>query len=113
MRSDGFQCKQCGTCCREHTIYLSEDDVFRWTLEAREDILEWVDPIELGDDVVEYDFPIDPDTGDEYEEGCPFLKRLPGTDLHGCTIHDTKPEICANFPLNKGHATKLGCPGYD
>jgi Fe-S-cluster containining protein len=91
----------------------AEEDVHRWFVEDREDILKWVDPIEISDGIIIYDFPIDPETGEEYEEGCPFLEKLPGQDIYICTIHDTKPEICAAFPHNKQHAEELGYPGYD
>jgi Fe-S-cluster containining protein len=115
MRSDGFTCKQCGKCCREHTIYLTEEDYYRWLLEEREDILEWVDPIYLDEDndIAIYDFPIDPETGEEVEGACPFLKRLQGQNIYICRIHDTKPEICVAFPHNRKHAEEFGCPGYD
>ena len=100
-------------CCTGHTILLTEEDVHRWFLEEREDILEWVHPFELRGEIVGYDFPIDPVTGDDYEEGCPFLKKLPDQEVYICEIHNTKPEICATFPPNRKQAEELGCPGYD
>ena len=113
MRSDGFKCKQCGMCCKGHTILLTEEDVYRWFVEEREDILEWVYPLEFRDEIVGYDFPIDPVTGDDYEDGSPFLKELPDQNVYICEIHNTKPEICATFPLDKKQAEERGCPGYD
>jgi Fe-S-cluster containining protein len=101
-RADGFNCKQCGKCCQmlgiKYHVETTEEDVARWVVEKREDILEWVDPVYFPG-AVEFDFPINPETKQEIE-GCPFLKQLPNSDLYICAIHDTKPEGCLQFPTS-------------
>jgi Fe-S-cluster containining protein len=111
--SDGFSCKRRGRCYRRQTINVEEDDIYRWVIEEREDILVWVDPIAFSGDIVIYDFPIDPTTGEEYDNSCPFLEKLSDQGIYICQIHDTRLEICAAFPSSKQHAEDLGCPGYD
>jgi hypothetical protein len=54
MPPKGFKCIQCGQCCLNlldaFTTYATDKDVEMWELEGRDDILEWVDTIQLGDD---------------------------------------------------------------
>lgn len=38
---EGFRCQQCGRCCQEYVggrIQATENDMWRWTLEERDDI---------------------------------------------------------------------------
>jgi len=91
------------------TIRVTEKDLWRWAWEERDDILQWVSTVDLGDRV-EYDFPIHPVT-DEEVTGCPFLRKLPNKNIYVCRIHDTKPEACAKFPMSRQQAEDVGCPG--
>jgi len=113
MPPDGFNCRQCGNCCLNLNAFYScasEADVRRWEREGRVDILEWVDPIEFGDQCV-YDIWIDPRTGDDVSR-CPWLRKLPGRDKYVCRIHDVKPDLCRNYPKSRKHAEDTGCPGF-
>jgi hypothetical protein len=62
-----------------------------WELEGRDDILEWVDTIQLGDDHCVHDIWISPVTHDDVKR-CPWLRKLPNQDRYVCRIHDVKPE---------------------
>lgn len=114
MRADGFNCKQCGRCCRllgiEYDIYVDESDVRRWREEGRDDILAWVAEAIFRER--EYDFPVDPFTGDEVVGECPFLRKDPQQAITHCLIHDTRPRDCAAFPASREDAEQIGCPGY-
>ena len=115
MRWDGFDCKQCGRCCSllgiEYELYVDEEDVRRWQDEGRDDILAWVAPAVYRDR--EYDFPVDPNTGDEVVGTCPFLRETPERGVTRCLIHDTRPRDCVGFPTFREEAGRIGCPGYD
>lgn len=84
----------------------------RWTHEGREDVLEWVEPVALGDIVVAYDIWMDPESGEDVSR-CPWLRKLPGTDKYVCRIQDTKPELCRDYPKSRAHAERTECPGFD
>lgn len=89
-----FECVQCGNCCKTFDIVPTDEDVRRWRTEGHNDIIEWV--YDAGDDLVhDYIFLGDLETG-----FCPFLS-FNGT-VYECKIHETKPEMCKNWPLNKG-----------
>jgi len=113
MRADGFECKQCGRCCKvlglEYDLVVTEQDVRRWRREGRRDILAWVGQAVF---VGGYEFPVDPRTGDEVEGACPFLRKVPGRPLYLCGIHDTKPGDCVRFPACREDAAAIDCAGY-
>lgn len=49
---------------------------------------------------------------------CPFLKRMRDmkgkfTSKYYCDIHEFKPKGCREFPIDKEHAKKTHCPGFD
>ena len=50
-----------------------------WHKAGREDILDWVDPIQLGNDHFVYDIWINPVTGDDVQR-CPWLRKLPNRE---------------------------------
>jgi Fe-S-cluster containining protein len=115
MRLSGFVCKQCGNCCinlydaYQHSA--SQEDIDMWRDNGRDDILAWVDPIELGNGVYVYDLWIKPKTGGDVAR-CPWLRKLPGKDKYICKIHDVKPRVCREYPKFQSHATKTGCKGF-
>ena len=112
---EGFKCKQCDHCCLglsdAFETCADEEDVRLWEEMGRYDILEWVDPISVGGEVIVYDIWIDPRTGDDVDR-CPWLRKLPD-GKYICTIHDVKPKHCRNYPKSKAHAEETGCPGFD
>ena len=74
MPPKNFKCKQCGNCCLNlydaFSTSATEDDIRMWQDEGRNDILEWVDPISLGNDHFIYDIWISPNTGEDIQR-CP------------------------------------------
>jgi Fe-S-cluster containining protein len=113
MWKEGFRCQHCGRCCRllgiEYELLVTEADVARWRAEGRADILAWVGRAVFSD---EYQFPVDPRTGDEVEGVCPFLRKLPGRNQYVCRIYDTRPEDCRRFPASREDAEQVSCRGY-
>jgi Fe-S-cluster containining protein len=114
MPTDGFECKRCGNCCMNLTgafqACASEADVRRWEEAGRDDILNWVDPIAVGDTCV-YDIWVNPRTGDDVAR-CPWLRKVRGADKYTCRIHDLKPDHCRRYPLSRKHAEETGCRGF-
>ena len=114
MPPAGFQCKQCGYCCREISgafqTCASEADIRRWQEADRDDILAWVVSMALGDQFV-HDLWIDPETGED-ATGCPWLQKMPGQNRYICRIQDLKPDHCRNYPHSRQHAEETGCPGF-
>ena len=112
MPYDGFECKQCGHCCTLSDAYqgsASEADVKMWEDNDRWDILDWVSTIYgKNGEVFCHDIWISPTTHD-WVNRCPWLRKLPNKDKYICRIHDMKPELCRNYPLDKEHAEKTSC----
>jgi len=56
MPSKDFKCKLCGNCCINlgdaFSTCATEKDIYLWEEEGRDDILEWVGFIPLGDEYV-------------------------------------------------------------
>jgi Fe-S-cluster containining protein len=118
MDTKGFHCQQCGRCCEligiEYHISLTPEDIDRWIAEGRDDILKYVDPAAFSDkDVMFIFFPVAPDTGQELQGPCPFLKRLPEQDMAICQIHATKPACCRAFPISWKEAAGIECPAAE
>jgi len=115
MPPKGFKCKQCGNCCLNLSdafeTCATDEDVRLWNEKGREDILEWVDPIPLGDQFV-YDIWISPKTGDDVPR-CPWLRKLPNQDRYICRIHDVKPVHSREYPRSRKHAEETGCRGFE
>ncbi len=87
-------CSPCIRCCQGQLIKITEEDILRWKREQRYDILlcmeTWTDGI-----------PFLIQKKDKTE--CTFL-----TDK-GCSIHETRPEICVKFPASYTHAKEMDC----
>ena len=83
-------CLVCGVCCDyyAHTLEASSEDLRRWRAEGRQNLLSRVGP--------EGALWFEP-AGGERLETCPFLQRV-GPDRAVCTIHATKPRVCAAYP---------------
>ena len=105
-----FNCKQCGHCCMNlsdaYCNSVLDEDVDRWELEGRHDILKFVDQSSFCNDIW-----INQETGEELGR-CPWLKKLPDKK-YICRIHHTKPAHCRNYPHSKRHALTTGCKGFD
>ena len=105
-----FNCKQCGHCCMNlsgaYYNFVLDEDVDRWELEGRHDILKFVDQSSFFNDIW-----IDQETEEELGR-CPWLKQLPDKK-YICRIHHTKPAHCRNYPHSKRHALTTGCKGFD
>lgn len=90
-----FKCKRCGKCCAL-VIPVTEQDIIRWAIQSREDILRHVSP---RDHLLRQE-----------DERCPFLTQSPqGTCT--CRIYRIRPSACARFPLSKEQAKRIGCSG--
>jgi len=111
-----LKCQQCGRCCKAlnkvYHIYATDEDVERWEREERDDILRWVDSIEVAEGEYEHDFAINPRTGEEVTGSCPFLGKVRGTNLYRCRIQSTKPAACQIFPMDAEDGARVGCPGW-
>jgi len=115
----GFDCKQCGLCCKLRGAYqnhATDEDFQRWELEGRTDILEFVAVNDLGSDMNGvprrlFDVWVKPGT-EEYLDSCPFLKKVDAQEKYICTIHSTKPWHCSSFPSEKEYAERIGCIGF-
>ena len=111
-----FKCKQCGNCCLNlndaFQTSVTGQDIAMWRVKGRFDILDWVDPIPVGDGSYVYDIWINPKTGDDVWR-CPWLRKLPKQDKYICRIQDVKPEHCKNYPKSRKHAEETGCRGFE
>ena len=120
MPLEGFNCIQCGLCCKlrgAYQNYATDDDYQRWQIEAKSDILQHVAVNDLGfdmrgDERQLFNVWVTPGTED-YLDGCPFLEKIPGHDKYRCAIHETKPWHCRSFPSEKEFALRIGCRGFD
>ncbi len=99
---EGFQCKQCGKCCRVY-VQVTEEDTLRWAVEFRDDILQWVST---------HDWFIEPVAWGGSMR-CPFLRKLSNESIYICRIYDTRPEACAKFPISRRQVECIGCPGVE
>jgi Fe-S-cluster containining protein len=111
---DTFECRQCGRCCRTLDYHhdVEAEDVKMWRSLGRTDILRWVETAVQKDEDVSYRIWVVPGTR-ELAPRCPFLKKEPTTNHWTCTIHDTKPLICRNYPVSRKHAVMTGCRGFE
>ena len=115
MTPKDFHCKQCGNCC----LYLgdafetcaTDQDIHLWNEKGRDDILDWVDPIQIGGGQYVYDIWISPTTGEDVQR-CPWLRKLPNRDKYICRIHEVKPQHCREYPRSRKHADETGCRGF-
>lgn len=100
-----FQCLRCGQCCKNwEGAEVSDEQIWDWMLEEREDILKFID------------FEIDWEHLDSEGRprlkglkeiyplqgyGCPFCRKVRNRPYYGCKIHKRKPEGCRDFSCAK------------
>lgn len=109
-----FRCKRCGICCEKcgSTLSATQADVDLWKREGREDIIQWADPIIVGDGIIiGYDLWCNPETG-ELVRRCPWLRKVKGKPVYKCLIYDVRPEVCRSYPISEEHVKRDNCPGY-
>jgi Fe-S-cluster containining protein len=94
-------CACCGRCCLYFGghLHASDNDLARWQQEGREDLLSRVNRLGW--------IWVDPETK-QLVDPCPFLQQL-DEQRKGCSINETKPEICRDYPtLAHGHRCLSG-----
>ena len=104
-------CTQCGRCCTNSdfmgSLTASGDDVKRWRREGRDDILSWVQVL-AGENNPFGDLWISPRTGNEAQR-CPFVRKIRGQERYTCTIYETRPETCQQYPMAVDHMKTVRC----
>ncbi|HEX9777125.1 MAG TPA: YkgJ family cysteine cluster protein [Geopsychrobacteraceae bacterium] len=110
-----FNCTLCGHCCL-HLVdayqgCVSDADLQRWQAAGREDLLAWVETLDLGHDNLLHMVWVHPETGDNVER-CPWLLDMLGGQGHLCGIDAVKPDYCRAYPEHRRHAQDTGCSGY-
>ncbi len=98
------KCRRCGRCCLTlgRRIQASPSDIERWIREGREEVLQHL-KIEEREDALVTDGTLE--IGDKSGR-CIFLTEKNG--VYVCAIHETKPEVCQEYPLNVGGVCKGG-----
>ncbi len=95
------KCRRCGKCCLTvGEIQALPSDIERWISQGRDDILGRLEIIEDRGELITYG---------KLKLGnpaCIFLEKWKNEYI--CKIHNTKPEICLEYPLNVGGICKAG-----
>ena len=108
----GFECRQCGHCCRNLDSACAQEDVLLWQSLGRQDILAWVSKEGSSSGNRQYRVWVDPATGQTVDT-CPFLGEMPGESQCYCMIQEVKPLACREYPFTRKHAGMTGCPGFE
>lgn len=144
----GFECLRCGSCCRVagEALHITQSDVERWLVEGRDDILDEVFPVRVFCKECNVQWPspagencpkcgqrgepiwywIDHGRGQSYmgqllgAPRCPFLRKIRKKEEYSCLIHETRPEVCREFPKldsdkvtkNEEECVEWRCKGY-
>jgi Fe-S-cluster containining protein len=115
MATTEFNCRRCGHCCCNlvdaYRGCVSDADLERWRQGGRNDILSYVETLDLGHGNMLHTAWIDPVTGDDVER-CPWLDKLPENAGYTCRIEAIKPDHCRAYPEHRGHAEQTGCQGF-
>ena len=51
---------------------------------------------------------VSPETGKEMQR-CPWLDKLPSQEKYECQIHDVRPEVCRDYPIDFDQMIDLDC----
>jgi Fe-S-cluster containining protein len=115
MPVTGFTCIRCGHCCRNlvdaYRGCVSDADLVRWREAGREDVLAFVETLDLGHGNLLHTAWVDPVTGDDVE-ACPWLAELPDGTSYACGIESVKPDHCRAYPEHRSHGLQTGCRGF-
>ena len=101
MPKETFHCVRCGKCCQSFFIPVSREDVFRWSIQFRSDILDKITAEDMAFQ------PVMTESGMQ----CPFLEISGNDAVSRCGIHSTKPHACRTFPVSVRQAQAIDCPG--
>lgn len=112
-------CTQCGRCCTSPDFMVhmeaNADDIKRWRKQKRHDILRYADILspKRGSFAEMAGFPfadlwISPTTGDDMKR-CPFVRKLRGQEKYRCTIYETRPHVCRDYPSHVSHMEFVQC----
>ena len=98
-------CTHCGKCCfkYEGDNWLgsaTEADMLLWLIRAPE-VLDYVGGNRC-------DLWVNPETGKEMQR-CPWLDKLPSQEKYECQIHDVRPEVCRDYPIDFDQMIDLDC----
>jgi len=98
-------CTHCGKCCLKYKGdkwlgSATEADMLLWLIRAPE-VLDY-----LGGN--HYDLWVSPETGKELQR-CPWLDKLPSQEKYRCRIHDVRPEVCRDYPIDFDQMIDLDC----
>lgn len=89
-------CTQCGRCCTNpdfmERLGISDEDMDRWRREGRQDILAKVSK----------------ERGWRDAKPCAFLLDV-GNGVHTCSIYQTRPETCREYPIATVHMRFVDC----
>ena len=112
-------CTQCGRCCTYapfmETMQADADDIRRWRREKRNDILmyayiyDWK-PNSVGRKMsfAFADLWISPRTNEALGR-CPFVRKVRNEDRYKCTIYETRPKACREYPIHVQHMAVVDC----
>ena len=94
------------------TMQANADDVKRWRRQKRNDILQYAyiyGPKLSNDSWIPFaDLWISPRT-DESMRRCPFVRKVRGADRYTCTIYETRPQVCRDYPIYVDHMKFVDC----
>jgi len=98
-------CNQCGKCCLKYNGddwlgSASEADMLFWLMRKPE-VLEYVD------DALR-NLWTSPVTGRKMQR-CPWLRKLPNQEKFTCRIHNVRPEVCRDYPIDIDQMISLDC----
>jgi Fe-S-cluster containining protein len=114
--SQKFNCHGCGHCCLmlidAYNGCVSDDDLLRWKLQGRDDILAWVETLDLGPGNQLHTAWVNPETGEDVER-CPWLLDMLNGKGYLCGIEPIKPDHCRAYPEHQKHAESTNCQGYN
>lgn len=100
------ECERCGLCCLQFAIFLTQKDIDR-----EPKLEEYLEPFKEGEYASEYDVKntigyIRGTDGTALNHSyCPFYKE-------GCSIYDTKPEVCTRYKCSLGTTTPVFLPYF-
>ena len=97
-------CTHCGKCClKKGDNWLgsaTEADLLLWLIRAPE-VLDYVGGNRC-------DLWVSPETGKKMQS-CPWLDKLPSQEKYECQIHDVRPEVCRDYPIDFDQMIDLDC----